>query len=266
MSFSRGLFQRLWGSLLQAWKGGHTPHDFWVWLVTELKWTWSQSAHTHTHTLYLGSLKAPRFSYFKIFIQMHNSSLHTGKSHPTNRERQERERGRGREKNNLKSQTNVKGFLGRSKGGEKAAAQKREQEIQREKVWERNQKKSAAELHTWWYIRRNIKQQTYVLVAHVPIRSLPEGHDFPHDDTEAPHIRSWAVTMILNGLWSSPQHQTLPSVLKDRQTVMSNKLTQMYSVFIVRVLLISKWSLRRGFYLIYSTLITKTISTEATWG
>lgn len=63
---------------------------------------------------------------------MHNSSLHTGKSHPTNRERQERER--GREKNNLKSQTNVKGFLGRSKGEGKAAAQKRAQEIQREKV------------------------------------------------------------------------------------------------------------------------------------
>ncbi len=54
---------------------------------------------------------------------MHKSSLHTGKSHPTNRERQERERERVKKKI-LKSQNNVKGFLGRSKGGEKAAAPK----------------------------------------------------------------------------------------------------------------------------------------------
>lgn len=58
---------------------------------------------------------------------MHNSSLHTEKSHPTNRERE-------REKTNIKSQTNVKGFLARSKGGGKVAAQKREREIKKRKV------------------------------------------------------------------------------------------------------------------------------------
>lgn len=28
----------------------------------------------------------------------------------------------------------------------------------------------------------------YILVAHIPVGSLPVGHDLPHDDTKAPDI------------------------------------------------------------------------------
>jgi len=40
---------------------------------------------------------------------------------------------------------------------------------------------------------------THILVGHVPVGSLAVGHDFPHDDAEAPHITGWTEVMILDG-------------------------------------------------------------------
>ena len=61
------------------------------------------------------------------------------------------------------------------------------------------------------------RTETHVLIAHVPVGSLPKGHDLPHDDAEAPDIRGGAVAVVLDGLRSTPQHHTLTTMLRRRK-------------------------------------------------
>lgn len=53
---------------------------------------------------------------------------------------------------------------------------------------------------------------TYILIAHVPIRSLTVRHHFPHDNTVTPYITGWRELSVCNGLRSRPANGDLPSL------------------------------------------------------
>lgn len=57
---------------------------------------------------------------------------------------------------------------------------------------------------------------THVLVGHVPVGSLAVGHDFPHDDAEAPHVAGRTEVVILDGFRGRPQHQALPTLERQK--------------------------------------------------
>lgn len=52
--------------------------------------------------------------------------------------------------------------------------------------------------------------RTHILVGHVPVGPLSVGHDFPHDDAEAPDVAGRAEVVIPDGFGGRPQHQALP--------------------------------------------------------
>lgn len=46
--------------------------------------------------------------------------------------------------------------------------------------------------------------QTYILIGHVPVRSLTIGHHFPHDNAIAPDITGGGELAILDSFRGSP--------------------------------------------------------------
>lgn len=62
------------------------------------------------------------------------------------------------------------------------------------------------------------KLNTYILIGHVPVRPLSIGHDFPHDDSVAPHITSRGELPVLDSFRCSPSDRNLPSLWTQRAT------------------------------------------------
>jgi hypothetical protein len=62
-----------------------------------------------------------------------------------------------------------------------------------------------------------IKDYTYVLIGHVPVRSLSIGHDFPHDDAIAPDITGGCELPVLDCFRGCPSDRNLPSLRNTTQ-------------------------------------------------
>lgn len=56
---------------------------------------------------------------------------------------------------------------------------------------------------------------TYILIGHIPVRSLSKWHYFPHDNPVAPDIAGWRKLAVGDGLWSCPSNRYLPSLEED---------------------------------------------------
>lgn len=66
---------------------------------------------------------------------------------------------------------------------------------------------------------------SYILVAHVPVRPLPERHDLPHDNAIAPHI--WGRGKLSEGycLWCCPADWDLASLHQNRKQSALHNIT-----------------------------------------
>lgn len=63
-------------------------------------------------------------------------------------------------------------------------------------------------------------RDTYILIAHIPVRPFPERHDFPHHDPIAPGVAGRGELPEGNGFRGCPSDGNLSS-LKMRKAKMS---------------------------------------------
>lgn len=59
---------------------------------------------------------------------------------------------------------------------------------------------------------------TYVLVGHLPVRSLPIRHHFPHHNPVAPDIAGRSEFAEGDGFWSCPSDWDFPSLGRPKKT------------------------------------------------
>lgn len=53
---------------------------------------------------------------------------------------------------------------------------------------------------------------TYILIGHLPVRSLSVWHHLPHDNPIAPHIACWGELPVCDCLRSRPANGNLPTL------------------------------------------------------
>ena len=74
------------------------------------------------------------------------------------------------------------------------------------------------------------------MVTHVPVGSLSEGHDFPHDDAEAPYVAGRGELPVGDGLRGGPADGDLPSLKEQQQEhIIRMRLKGMFSPAITNV-------------------------------
>lgn len=63
----------------------------------------------------------------------------------------------------------------------------------------------------------NIFLHTHLLIAHVPVRTLSVGHNFPHQYSKAPDITSWAELAMLKCFRCRPSHRNLTALIDENR-------------------------------------------------
>ena len=81
------------------------------------------------------------------------------------------------------------------------------------KVWPTQAEAIPHQPHkTWGEVQTN---ETYLMVAHVPVGPFSKCHDFPHDDAEAPHVAGWSELPERDGLGSGPADGDFTSLTEE---------------------------------------------------
>lgn len=78
---------------------------------------------------------------------------------------------------------------------------------------------------------------THILIGHLPVGSLPVGHDFPHDDAVAPRVTGGGELPVGDGLRCGPPNRDLTALDTQTHTYkLQHRSGVLHLVYIITIL------------------------------